>query len=96
VTHERARFLLTLFGAVIPTLTFVFILISVLLDVFRDVAAIGALVLIISALLMMVSHIMLYGLSAFWNCGECGKRYYELFMPYWPLTRTCQNCHCED
>ena len=96
MTHERARFLLTLFGAIIPTLTFVFILISVVLGVFSEVAAVAALALIISALLMIVSHIILYGLTAFWNCGECRKRYYEFFMPYWPLTRTCQNCHLED
>ena len=96
MTHERARFLLTIFGAIIPSLTFVIILISVILDVFRDVAVVGTLALIISAFLMIVSHIILYGLTAFWNCGECGKRYYEVFMPYWPLTRACQNCHLED
>ena len=96
MTHERARFLLTLIGAIIPILTFVFMLTSVVVGVFSDVAAIAALALIISALLMIVSHIILYVLTAFWNCGECGKRYYEVFMPYWPLTRTCQNCHLED
>lgn len=96
MTHERARFLLTLFGAVIPGLAFVFILIAVILDVFSYLAAIGVLALMVSVLFMAVTHVVLYGLTIFWSCGECGRRYFDFFMPYWPLTRACQNCHLKD
>lgn len=94
MTHERARFLLTLFGAVAPAI--VLGLVPVILIWAAPYAALVGLLIIMGALFIIVGHALLVALTVFWGCGECGRQYFAFFMPYWPFDRDCQNCHTPD
>ena len=94
MTHEKARFVLTLLGFILP-------IPSTFLSIFlvgnnEAGAVIVVLVLLVSAFMVAVSHIVLMLLTISWKCGVCGKRYFHFFMPYWPFVRSCQNCGCVD
>ena len=94
VTHERARLVLTLIGAVTPTLMLGSIFF--LLDGSRGAAAFAGLMIILSCVLIMVGQVAFILMAMIWNCGECGRRYFDFFMPFWPLQGDCQNCHLSD
>lgn len=94
MTHERARLILTLLGALFP---FVAFFVSLALFLWAPAwAAFAVLLLILAALLMIGGQIALAIATVFWACGQCGKRYFAFFMPHWPLDRDCQNCHLPD
>jgi hypothetical protein len=94
MTHERARLLFTLIGAIAPILMLGSILFF--LDGSRNGAAFAGLMIILSCFLIIVGQAAFLLMAMIWNCGECGRRYFDLFMPYWPLKNDCQNCHLPD
>lgn len=52
--------------------------------------------IILSCVLIMVGQVAFILMAMIWNCGECGRRYFDFFMPFWPLQGDCQNCHLSD
>jgi hypothetical protein len=94
MTHERARFFLTLLGAIIPIIA-----LGAILAIFvwaPSYAAPGALLVPVSAILIMVGQFGFTAAALGWNCGECDQRYFAFLMPYWLFDRNCQNCHLPD
>jgi hypothetical protein len=94
MTHERARFLLTITGAVVPIIAMASIFLILLFA--QSHAALSGLLIILSALLIGIGHAAFIIITAVWNCGECGRRYFAYFMPYWLFDRGCQNCTLVD
>jgi hypothetical protein len=96
MTHERGRFIFTLAGIFIPGIMAISIF-PIALFVKSEIGAIIAVLLILlSVLFGLVGHAAFIMASIFWNCPHCGRRYFDFFMPYWPLQSTCQNCHLAD
>lgn len=94
MTHERARFLLTVAGAVLPL---VGLGLTGILFTFAPIyAAIGAILIIISAMLIIAGQAGFLILACFWNCSQCSRQYFSFLMPFWPFNRKCQNCHLPD
>ncbi len=97
MSHENARILNTVFGAIVPLLLLGGILfIAFRTDETGDDAAMAALMLLGAAFLMMLGQIAFTVMAFVWPCAHCHNRYFHHFMPYWPLTRTCMNCHEPD
>jgi hypothetical protein len=94
MTHKRARFFLTLFGVLAPCAG---LAACVVIFMWAPLyGAIGALLIIMSALPMMAGQAGFSAATLFWKCGECDQRYFAFMMPYWLFDRSCQNCCLPD
>ena len=90
MSHENARILTTMVGAIVPLMLFAAIPFA--LNGTRDGAALVGLLIISAAALIFLGQIAFTAMAVFWRCSHCEKRYFQHFMPYWPLSRSCANC----